>query len=80
MAEKSITGEILPEKTRRARDPATIIAISIVAFAIANLLHEGAGHGGACVVTGGHAKVLSKLSDFGKNGRESKPSRLKRSR
>ena len=59
MAEKTISAEIVPAKTRRARDPATIIAISIVAFAIANLLHEGAGHGGACVLTGGHAKVLS---------------------
>src|SRR5215467_16107687 len=49
------------EKTRSARDVATIIAISIVAFAVANLLHEGAGHGGACVLTGGHAKVLSSV-------------------
>src|SRR5215470_13831758 len=49
------------ERTRSARDVATIIAISIVAFAIANLLHEGAGHGGACVLTGGHAKVLSSV-------------------
>ena len=44
-----------------ARDLATIIAISIVAFAIANLLHEGAGHGGACLLTGGHAKALSSV-------------------
>ena len=41
------------------RDVATIIAISIVAFAISNLLHEGAGHGGACVLAGGHPRVLS---------------------
>ena len=59
MAERTNTEEIAPQSTRGARDPATIIAISIVAFAIANLLHEGAGHGGACVLTGGHAKVLS---------------------
>jgi preprotein translocase subunit SecG len=43
----------------RTRNLPTIIAISIVAFAVANLLHEGAGHGGACLLTGGHAKVLS---------------------
>jgi hypothetical protein len=36
-----------------------IIAISVVAFAAANLLHEGAGHGGACWLAGGHAKALS---------------------
>lgn len=38
---------------------ATIIAISIVASVIGNLLHEGVGHGGACLLTGGHARVLS---------------------
>jgi hypothetical protein len=45
--------------TYPARDPATIVAISIVAFAIANVLHEGVGHGGACLLMGGHARVLS---------------------
>lgn len=44
---------------RGVRSLATIIAISIVAFAIANVLHEGAGHGGACVFTGGHPQVLA---------------------
>ncbi len=57
MAQKIIT----LERTRGDRDLPTIIAISIVAFTIANLLHEGAGHGGACVLTGGHAKVLSSV-------------------
>ena len=62
MAEKTPTSvPIAPEGTRGPRDLATIIAISIIAFAIANLLHEGAGHGGACVLTGGHAKVLSSV-------------------
>jgi hypothetical protein len=62
MAEKTTTSvAIVPEGTRGPRDLATIIAISIIAFAIANLLHEGAGHGGACVLTGGHAKVLSSV-------------------
>jgi hypothetical protein len=44
-----------------ARDVATIVAISTVAFAIANLLHEGAGHGGACLLAGGQAKALSSV-------------------
>src|SRR5262245_14773642 len=61
MSDKTTDTEIALERTRGARDPATIIAISIVAFAIANLLHEGAGHGGACVLTGGNAKVLSSV-------------------
>ena len=42
-----------------ARDVATIVAISIVAFATANLLHEGVGHGGACLLSGGHPRMLS---------------------
>lgn len=50
-----------PPKTGAARDVTTIIAISITAFAIANLLHEGLGHGGACVLTGGHARVISSV-------------------
>ena len=53
--------EVAPEKTPATRDRATIIAISIVAFALANVLHEGAGHGGACLLSGGHAKVLSSV-------------------
>jgi hypothetical protein len=48
-----------PERTHAARDLATIIAISVVAFAIADVLHEGFGHGGACLLTGGHARVIS---------------------
>ncbi len=59
MAEKITPAEIAAERAESARDPVTIVAISIVAFAIANLLHEGAGHGGACMLAGGHAKVLS---------------------
>jgi len=60
MAEQtSAAAEIAPAKTSPTRDIATIVAIAIVAFAIANVLHEGAGHGGTCVLTGGHARVLS---------------------
>ena len=36
-----------------------MIAIAIVAYAVANLLHEGVGHGGACLLTGGRPLVLS---------------------
>lgn len=47
------------ERVSGERDVATIIAIAIVASVLGNLLHEGVGHGGACLLTGGHAKVLS---------------------
>jgi hypothetical protein len=37
----------------------TVIAIAIVATISANIIHEGLGHGGACLLTGGHSLVLS---------------------
>jgi len=40
----------------------TVIAISIVAFAISSVLHEGLGHGGACLLTGGHPRLLTSAS------------------
>jgi hypothetical protein len=62
MADNTTTSVgIPPGKMTGARDLATIIAISIVAFSIANFLHEGVGHGGACELTGGHALVLSSV-------------------
>lgn len=37
----------------------TLAAIAIAATVIANFIHEGLGHGGMCVATGGHPLVLS---------------------
>ena len=37
----------------------TVIAIAIVATICANIIHEGLGHGGACLLTGGHPLILS---------------------
>jgi hypothetical protein len=59
MPDKNHIAEVAPRTTEGARDLSTIIAISIIAFALADLLHEGAGHGGACLLAGGHVKVLS---------------------
>ena len=42
-------------------DLLTVTAIALVAYAAANVLHEGVGHGGACVVLGGTPRVLSSL-------------------
>jgi len=43
------------------RDILTIIAIAIVAYALANVIHEGLGHGGACLLVGGRPIELSSL-------------------
>jgi len=40
-------------------DALTIAAIAIVAYALASVLHEGLGHGGACLLTGGHPIAIS---------------------
>jgi hypothetical protein len=47
----------LPEATKP--DLLTIAAITIAAGAIADFIHEGLGHGGMCVATGGRALALS---------------------
>jgi hypothetical protein len=42
-----------------ADDPLTIAGIAIIAYILANVLHEGVGHGGACLVAGGKVLVIS---------------------
>jgi hypothetical protein len=47
----------LPEATKT--DLLTIVAIAVVATVIVDFIHEGLGHGGMCVATGGQPMVLS---------------------
>jgi hypothetical protein len=42
-----------------AIDRLTVIAIAVVAYAAANVLHEGLGHGGACLLVHGRPMVWS---------------------
>ena len=42
-------------------DRPTLVAIAVAAFALANLVHEGVGHGGACLLAGGRALALSAI-------------------
>ena len=39
--------------------PWTVGAIAIVAYTLSNVVHEGLGHGGACVAVGGHPRQLT---------------------
>ena len=50
----------LPGATRP--DLLTIVAISIVATVIADVIHEGLGHGGMCIATGGQPLLLSTVN------------------
>ena len=45
----------------RRIDVLTLIAIAIVAYALSNVIHEGLGHGLACVAVGGKPVELSSL-------------------
>jgi hypothetical protein len=40
-------------------DLLTVAAIAVIATVIANVIHEGLGHGGMCVASGGQALALS---------------------
>jgi hypothetical protein len=42
-------------------DLITVVSIGLVAYAFSNILHEGVGHGGACIALGGKPMVLSSL-------------------
>ena len=44
-----------------APDAYTVASISILAYMLGNLLHEGTGHGGACVLSGAKPLVLSSV-------------------
>jgi hypothetical protein len=49
---------------RRARpsDLPTVASLAILAYAAASLLHEGLGHGGACLAAGGAPRMLTTVS------------------
>ncbi len=40
-------------------DALTIAGIALIAYALASVVHEGLGHGGACLLTGGKLLVIS---------------------
>jgi hypothetical protein len=44
--------------THPALDALTVAAIAVLAYVAANVLHEGAGHGGACALVGGDPVML----------------------
>lgn len=51
----------MPSPSRAPIDRPTVASIAIVAYAFANVLHEGFGHGGACLVVSCAPKVLSSM-------------------
>jgi hypothetical protein len=55
----SATGISVSDPQPVAADGLTIAAIGIAVYVLANVLHEGVGHAGACLLTGGKALVVS---------------------
>ena len=43
-------------------DIATVASIGVIAYILGNLLHEGLGHAGACIITGGKAISLTAVA------------------
>ena len=43
-------------------DIVTVVGISLLAYALSNVLHEGVGHGGACLLVGGVPQSLSSMA------------------
>lgn len=46
-------------------DPLTIAAIGLLAGALTDLIHEGLGHGGACLLVGGKPMLLTSMNFVG---------------
>jgi hypothetical protein len=48
-----------PESKSTTLDRWTVGAIAVVAYAVSNVVHEGMGHGGACLLVGGRPEALN---------------------
>jgi len=58
---KSATKSEIAVKAVDMPDSGTVGSIGVLAYMLGNLLHEGAGHGGACLLTGAQPLVLSSV-------------------
>jgi hypothetical protein len=55
----------------------TVASLAVLAYALANVLHEGVGHGGACVLLGGAPQLLTSANfECGTDGLAPTASRL----
>ncbi len=47
---------------RLSCDPLTIAAIGLLVGALTDIIHEGLGHGGACLLVGGKPTLLTSMN------------------
>src|SRR5437879_1624132 len=57
--ERDKPGEAAP--VMKDLDRVTIVAISALAYALANVVHEGLGHGGACLLLGARPTMFNAI-------------------
>ena len=43
-------------------DPLTVAAIALMVGVLADIIHEGLGHGGACLLVGGKPTLLTSMN------------------
>lgn len=48
-----------PNRTAASQDLLTIAAVAVVVYAVSSVIHEGLGHGGACIAVGGTPQPVS---------------------
>jgi hypothetical protein len=58
---QTATKQEVATRTPARADSLTVASIALLAYMLGNLLHEGAGHGGACLISGGQPLVLSSV-------------------
>lgn len=54
-----------PSNLTRSCDPLTITAIALLVGVLADFIHEGLGHGGACLLVGGKPTLLTSMNFVG---------------
>ena len=58
----SPTGVLDKPRRRVPSDVISVASLAVLAYAAANVLHEGLGHGGACLAVGGVPRLLTSVS------------------
>jgi hypothetical protein len=71
--DESVLREAKPPAVPETVDGLTVVGIAIVAYSLTNVMHEGVGHGLACVLAGGQPKFLNAIffscgADLGPTG------------
>lgn len=59
----TVAGPVADQQAAAAPDVPTLVALAVLAGAASTVLHEAIGHGGACVLSGGHNLLITSVSE-----------------